>query len=58
MSPGGRGQDGEDVLKVHEKLQRVSITDAGSLGRALSDGRLNRELADAGARQLKGGLLW
>jgi len=44
---------GQELRKVHEKLSRVDIRDAESLGRAVCEGRLNAALASAGERRLK-----
>ncbi|CAK0894899.1 unnamed protein product [Prorocentrum cordatum] len=44
---------GEELRKVHEKLNRVDIRDAEALGRAVYDGKLNAALASAGERRLK-----
>mmetsp|Transcript_96163 Transcript_96163/g.170683 ORF Transcript_96163/g.170683 Transcript_96163/m.170683 type:complete len:561 (+) Transcript_96163:86-1768(+) len=47
----------KDLCKVHEKLQKVSINDCGSLARAVSEGTLNNVLASAGERKLKSSTL-
>ncbi|CAK0815115.1 unnamed protein product [Prorocentrum cordatum] len=44
---------GQELRRVHEKLGRVDIRDAESLGRAVCEGRLNAALASAGERRLK-----
>lgn len=43
----------QDLLKVHEKLHKVSITDPVKLARAISEGYLNSALGSAGERKLK-----
>lgn len=47
------GWSTKDLLKVYQKLQKVSITDGESLARAVSEGSLNHILAEAGERKLK-----
>ncbi|CAK9092265.1 unnamed protein product [Durusdinium trenchii] len=47
------GWSSKDLLKVYQKLQKVSITDGESLARAVSEGSLNQVLAAAGERKLK-----
>ncbi|CAK0792332.1 unnamed protein product [Prorocentrum cordatum] len=46
------GQD-LDLRRVHEKLGKIDVRDAESLGLAVSEGRLNAALASAGERRLK-----
>lgn len=46
-----------DLGRVYAKLQKVSITDIDSLGRAVSEGYLNRVLIAAGERKLKSSTL-
>lgn len=43
----------DDLHKVHGKLVRVDISDAESLGRAVSEGRLNASLSAVGERRFK-----
>jgi len=47
------GWSNKDLLKVYQKLQKVSITDGESLARAVSEGSLNNILAEAGEKRLK-----
>lgn len=47
------GWSTKDLVKVYQKLQKVSITDGESLARAVSEGSLNHILAEAGERKLK-----
>jgi len=47
------GWSSKDLLKVYQKLQKVSITDGESLARAVSEGSLNNILAEAGEKRLK-----
>lgn len=47
------GWSTKDLLKVYQKLQKVSIIDGESLARAVSEGSLNHILAEAGERKLK-----